>query len=268
MSSKYIEAEITTILRKVRKGSYHTRKHHHYLLKKIAQDIGIINNSITHLSSLEKKDYLKLIKLWEKRGNSLLTIRRKIDAIRFFMNHAHLEAPTHAELGLPYKDNVKKITQIIDPNQITSSLIQSICLLQYYFGLKRNEGILFSPTWMQDNVLYIPRGIAYNKQDRYVPIVLSQQKECLSKLSQDFPQGFINHHWTKPLLSINHQAELAQLGIKDADYFRHLFILRHYEYLQGNLNLPRKECLRQMRRLLGYYDNRQIKEILLCPLAS
>lgn len=238
--------DINNKLSRLKVGTKSVRKTYQYILKKIVEDLAH-TGYVPELNKITKAHIEKLIFLWQGRGNKSNTILNKLGILRKIIS----ELPDNKELGI--KKSVVKNNFTNSIPQISDPKIHDICRMQQLFGLKKYEAIRFCGYMIKDECILIPRAIAYNNLDRYVPILTNEQKEFLEYFVNSYNKA------DKKFLSVLYNNVLSKLKIS-SDVFRHNYIKSRFQILSDNYT--KSQILRILRQELGYQRNAQLTKIL------
>ncbi len=255
MNNKKLYQNALSILHSLPARSPSYRKMRLYLTKMIVEDLAVIGYYSGSFDKIHVYDVRKLVELWGLRNNSKNTVLRKLTQLRILMLAAvpQFNFPSNSDLDLktaePKTLNVK--CNLV-PEHIPIAGVRLLCMLQYYFGLKKSEAIRFQGL-LQGDYLLISRSESYNGKSRFVRIVLPAQRQLLMDLLSN-KMAFDNQ-------SHLHREVLLSLSIEDPDYFRYGYMNWRYDSL---INLPHLQKLKVLRHELGYCDNRKIKAVLKC----
>ena len=217
--------------------------------------------------NLSSESIIKLVGYWQMNHLSPKTIKNKLSVLRA-LAHAHnitMQIQTNKDLHIKTKHHVSKINHlrsIITPDEIICPPVQPSILLQYHFGLKKNEALRFNRFMIRESMIEIPRSISYNKKDRRIPIVTPEQI-TLTIQFRNTPENILplNQKMLRALSNI-HNTALKTYHITHPDYFRHLYILNRFTALLSNM--PELEALKTVSTESGYYHLTQVREIIKC----
>ncbi len=255
--------DVRSLLAKIAGGSSAYKKYLAREADKLADDLAKIKmvprafRLITADIVIAYVDYLKKCHYADK------TISNKVAVIRRLANSARISLiiPGNKALQIklkPFDANLPAISRIIDPKKIKLRPIRRLCELQFLFGLKKIEAILFDRSMIHPGYIEVPRSISYNKKDRIVPIASERQKQVLASFKRPGPEKALDRR----VISSLHQNILKNLDIDHPEYFRYCYALNRHDQL--SISLTKKQILKMLRKELGYYYNASIKDILSC----
>lgn len=238
--------DINNKLSLIRVGAKSVRKTHRYVLKKFVEDLAKIGY-MPELDKITKVHIEKLVALWQSHGNKPNTILNKLGVLRKVINGI----PGNKELGIKKLAEKKSLSSNIP--KIDNPVVNDLCRLQQLFGLKKHEAIRFCAYMVKDGRILIPRAIAYNNLDRYVPVLSNEQKEFL--------EYFVNSYneTNKKFLSALCHNVLSELKINSA-IFRYNYIKARFRVLSSSYS--KQQSLKILRQELGYQRNAQLINII------
>ncbi len=228
----------------------------------IVDDLSRLGLLPVELKYLDYQRIAKLVYLW-KDEVSPKTVANRLSVLRSIANIANpplFAAPSNQTFNIKLPKNHTVLTDAsvkLTPSNIQNLDVQRICLLQYLFGLKKIEAIRSFELLITPDALIIPRKISFNKIERRITIINTEQRNLLETLKH-YPLSNCSK-----ALSLLHHHELSKLNIKDNEYFRLLYIVNRYNR-QRELGVSKKEALKQVKQEAGYTSLRQIKGVLLC----
>lgn len=215
-----------------------------------------------HPRNLSPEAISKLIYLWKSKNLTHKTLANRLSALRKIANTTHpplfvIPANQTFKIKLPEKRKVlTDLTPKLNPYEIQNKAMQSVCLLQFLFGLTKFEAIRSFGLLITPEALIIPRKISFNKIERRILTINNEQRNLLVQL---------NHHpltESPKLLSLMHHETLKHANIKEKEYFRLFYIVNRYKQLIASVSM--KEALKQVQLESGFASLRQIKGVLLC----
>ncbi|KTD04402.1 putative integrase [Legionella geestiana] len=169
------------------RGSFKDKKHRAFVIQKMIDDLFIVGTVPLHWWDLDIGHIQKLIQHWQKQKISSATIMGYMTVIRKFLSGigCQLTNTDNQNLGLSRQYcHAKKINVNPDTWQsISDPVPRFIMALQTQFGLTFSEAISFAPDiHFRDHALWITREIAFNSQDRMIPLRCIIQSQIINEL--------------------------------------------------------------------------------------
>ena len=228
----------------------------------IANDLARLGLLPRHPRSLKPETISKMVYVWQHEKLAHKTLANRLAVLRKISKVTTpplFLVPSNQtfKLQLPEKRKVlSDLTPKLNPYDIQNPTVQSICLLQYLFGLTKLEAIRSFELLITPEVLIIPRKISFNSLERRILIINHEQRNLLVRVS--------NHPFTESwkLLSLMHYETLRKLNIESKEYYRLFYIVHRYQQLR--LSVSNKEALKKVQLETGYTSLRQIKGVLSC----
>lgn len=169
------------------RGSFKDKKHRAFVIHKMIDDLFIVGMLPSTWQGLSDGHIQTLIHRWRKQKLADTTIMGYMTVIRRFLGciDCQLVNIDNQNLGLRRQSyHAEKIFSDSDIWQsIFNPLPRLIMAMQTHFGLTFSEAISFSPDiHFRDHALWITREIAFNSQDRMIPLRHEVQNQILNEL--------------------------------------------------------------------------------------
>tara|TARA_R110002126_G_scaffold273866_1_gene418513 strand:- start:35596 stop:36498 length:903 start_codon:yes stop_codon:yes gene_type:complete len=242
MNKRSLRQAATLYLECNRQGKFTDRKHQNYVIHKTMDDLFRIGSTPRSWQALTTQNIEGLIKHWQKQKLRPATIMRYMTIIRKFLCALDCQIPEIDNKSLQLTREYKSKKKIkIEPTiwkmfiEPTSSLIMA---LQTEFGLTFSEAIhLWPGVHAQEHQLWITREIAFNSQDRFIPIRNQTQHMILSRLT-----NLIHGHDTLiqfegyDFIRIKWRNTLAKHHLPTNKSWRYLYAYQRYRTLLPTLS--------------------------------
>jgi len=196
------------------RGSFKDKQHRAYVVHKLIDDLFIVGDVPSSWQCLTSLHIQKLIIHWQMLKISCASIMRYMTILRTFLAsiHCHLSGIDNQSLKLTRQYKRLKKT-IITPNvwqDLSIASARFIMALQTQFGLTFSEAIRFIPDiHYRQEALWITREIAFNSEDRTIPLRNDTQKIILddlikhtngsTSLMQHHGYDVLRHRWYQAL---------------------------------------------------------------------
>lgn len=210
-------------------GSFKDKQHRAFVIHKMMDDLFIVGDVPTSWHGLQARHMQQLIQHWQQHKIKPDTIMGYMTVIRTFLNSIDcplMEIDNHS-LGLTrqYKSNKKTNVQVVDLQSITEPTAHFIMALQTLFGLTFGEAIRFVPDiHFREHSLWITREIAFNSEDRVIPLRTDTQQAIITDLVTHTggSQCLMQLHGYVLIRSLWRQA-LAKHGLPVSKSYRYLY---------------------------------------------
>jgi hypothetical protein len=214
------------------RGSFKDKKHRAFVIHKMIDDLFIIGIVPSNWWDLNAGHIQKLIQHWQKHKISSATIMGYMTVIRKFLSSIGCQLTNIDNLNLGLRRqycHAKKVNVNPDTWQsISDPVPRFIMALQTQFGLTFSEAISFAPDiHFRDHALWITREIAFNSQDRMIPLRRTIQNQILDELVQ-YLKG-------SPCLARMHSHDLICFQWRLALIERKLPVKKTWRYLYARL---------------------------------
>jgi hypothetical protein len=169
------------------RGSFKDKKHRAFVIHKLIDDLFLIGEVPTSWSALTSNHIKKLTQLWQKSKVKPATMMDHMTTIRRFL--INIECPVshidNQSLGLVRQYKLHKQKSILANvwTNIQEPIARLIMALQTQFGLTFNEAINLIPDiHIQADKLWVTREIAFNSEDRTIPLRNTIQPTVINEL--------------------------------------------------------------------------------------
>ncbi|MCC5792090.1 MAG: integrase [Legionellaceae bacterium] len=169
------------------RGSFKDKQHRAFVIHKMIDDLFVIGHVPTSWQTLEKHHLEQLVQHWQKRRINPATIMRYMTTIRKYLVDIGCliaEIDNQSLQLARSKTNKKQID--IQPDiwkRMHLPIPRLIMALQTQFGLNFSEAIHLLPDiHIKEHGLWITREIAFNSEDRMIPIRNTVQKTIVAEL--------------------------------------------------------------------------------------
>lgn len=169
------------------RGSFKDKKHRAFVIHKMIDDLFVIGQVPVSWQALEKRHIEQLIQHWQKRSINPATIMRYMTTIRKYLVNIGCQIAEIDNQSLQLVRPKSRKSQIdIQPDiwkRIHLPIPRLIMALQTQFGLSFSEAIHLQPDiHIREHGLWVTREIAFNSEDRMIPIRNSAQQAILVEL--------------------------------------------------------------------------------------
>lgn len=212
------------------RGSFKDKQHRVYVIHKMIDDLHIIGSVPASWRGLKFQHIHALVQRWKKLNIQPATIMRYMTVIRYFLNHIDCPIDGIDNKNLCLTRNYKRRNNTIKLQSdvwktITEPCIRLIMALQTEFGLTFGEAIRFIPDiHYREQGLWITRDIAFNSEDRTIPVRNESQKEILTDLII-YTQGSDNlmQHHSYDKIRDQWRQTLTEYNLPTNKNFRYLY---------------------------------------------
>jgi len=197
-----------------RRGSFKDKQHRAFVIHKLMDDLFLMGNVPATWHQLTPIHIQKLVEHWQQLKINPATIMRYMTVIRRFLTRidCSIDGIDNQSLCLTrsYKRPKRNNIQANIWQAITEPSARFIMALQTQFGLNIGEAIRFIPDiHFRDNGLWITREIAFNSEDRVIPLRNETQKLLIDEITahtnssknlmQLYGYNDIRYQWRKAL---------------------------------------------------------------------
>lgn len=187
MRKQSLRTSANRYLKMDNRGCFKDKKHRAFIIHKMIDDLFVIGAVPMSWQHLRKCHLEQLIQYWRRRSIKTATIMRYMTVVRKFLHDmtCQLNDIDNKSLGLiRQKKQKRKHTIPADVwRKIDEPLSQIIMALQIQFGLTFGEAIKLDPKLhVQEHHLWLTRDMAFNSEDRVIPLRNDAQLTILSQL--------------------------------------------------------------------------------------
>lgn len=171
------------------RGHAKAKKHRAFVLHKVIDDLFLVDHLPAAWKHLKPVHIEKLVQHWKKQKLKPATIMRYMTVVRVFLNEmgCPLSGIDNQSLNLSrhYSQPKRRKVSADIWQHIDEPIPHFILALQVQFGLTFGEAIRFVPDiHVQEEGLWITREIAFNSEDRNIPLRHDEQKSLLEAIIQ------------------------------------------------------------------------------------
>ena len=263
--TRALQKRVASIISECRRGSYSSRKACQGIIFNVLGDLSRLNRLPNSLRQISCEDIGCLVDCWTAQGQSVSTMCNKLSALRR-LNRAgrlRLDIPSNQTLNLK-KETSKTTEKILLPEVvgIYHPIIKLIIDFQVNFGLTRHEAIRLLPVIpAENNHLSIPRTIAHNRKDRFVPIISEIQCDLIQmgkNVYQDYPS--LSNLDGLSVLRHLYIAECQLANISPSTPFHAAYARYRYDALKRTQD--NKRALGKICEEMGYQSPSKIEKFL------
>ena len=170
------------------RGSFKDKQHRAFVIHKMIDDLFVIGHVPTSWHTLKFLHIQKLVQHWQQLKIKPVTIMRYMTAIRIFLGSLDCQVVDIDNQSLcltrQYKRRKKTSIKLDAWQTMIEPSAQFIMGLQTQFGLTFSEAIRFIPDiHLREHSLWITRDIAFNSEDRVIPLRNDTQKRIITNLT-------------------------------------------------------------------------------------
>lgn len=236
------------------RGSHRTRQFRRFVIQRVTDDLFKLKQCPAKWYGLTQDHIFSLVLHWTKKKIKPATMMKYMTVIRYFLqciDHP-VDGIDNQTLGIArIKSKVKKTTDITDFLEKTTNPIALIIFqLQSGFGLTFGEAIRLTPDiHLREHSIWLTREIAFNSQDRVIPVRNEEQLIILQSLCE-----LTNHHHNlisaqgKHAVCHAYRASMQRAGLSPTKSCRHLYARQQFSTLSQVLS-PREISLLLMREM-------------------
>lgn len=219
------------------RGSFKDKQHRAFVVHKLIDDLFIVGDVPSSWQRLTALHVQKLVAHWQKYKISPATIMRYMTILRTFLTSIDCLFSGIDNQSLRLKRQYQQLKKPIITPDIWQSLSEPsarfIMAVQAQFGLTFKEAMRFIPDihFRQDS-LWITREIAFNSEDRIIPMRNDTQKAIIDHLINHTSgsKNLLQHHGYAVIRHQWHQA-LAQRQLPTHTNYRYLYAKHMNEVL-------------------------------------
>ena len=246
-------------------GSHRDRQYRRFVIQRVIDDLFKLKLCPAIWHGLTQEHLLALVSHWKKQKIKPATMMKYMTVIRYFLQHIahHIEGIDNQALGIA---RVKP--QIKHPIKLSNGLVrpyhpiaQLIFDLQSAFGLTFGESIRLVPDiHVREDSIWVTREIAFNSQDRVIPMRNEDQHIVLQSLRALTS----NNHCLISALGYHavrqtYHASMQRAGLRPAKSYRYLYarqqsssLLQTLSHREASAILMREMGLKSRTTLWGY----------------
>jgi len=169
-------------------GSHRYKKYRRYVILKMINDLFITGKVPTHWKAINATHLQLLVTHWQKQRLQPTTIMNYMTIIRKFLLSVN-NCTTNIDnqnLGITVNKVPRKPIKIPleQWQKIQCPVVRLLLNLQIYFGLTLSEAMRIMPSvHVRGHQIFITREIAFNSQDRVIPIRTEAQRNIIDEFN-------------------------------------------------------------------------------------
>ena len=249
------------------RGSLKDKQHQSFVIHKMIDDLFALRDVPPSWQTLNTPHIHQLVGHWQKQRLKPATIMRYMTVIRRFLETlgCQLANIDNQSLGLSRHSKTQKRLKV---QPYVWQFMQQpsayfIMALQMEFGLTYSEAIHFTPHInIQNDALWITREIAFNSEDRFIPLRFESQTLLLTELTKHLngSKSLLAHHGQDEIRYQWHHA-LTNLNLPTNKHYRYIYAQTLKRALSPTINpyqlnwLIRDEMGIKSRNTLWMYLN-------------
>ena len=255
-----LEKSCHQYLKRIRSGSFQTKKSRERVIHKIIYDLAILKRLPYSLSAIKFEDIISLVDYWRENKLQTATIVNRLGVLRSINRLADLKIiiPSNAELALKksigHKNQVTANPIILE--KVFHPITQNVLAFQLYFGLTELEAIRIDPMLISHNhSLMVMKQVAHNHKERLILIVNATQKSILcdrKKLCADA----VTAETMRQLV----QSELHFLNIRTPVDFRSHYANTRFQAVCEKSD--KNSAIKTLMREMGFSKANRVREWL------
>lgn len=247
------------------RGSHRTKQFRRFVIQRVIEDLFKLKQCPAKWYGLTQDHILALVLHWNKQKIKPATMMKYMTVIRYFLQSIDHQidgidnqALRIARIKLKVK-NASELTNIIE--KPTHPIARIIFDLQSGFGLTFGEAIRITPDiHLREHSIWLTREIAFNSQDRVIPVRGEEQLIILQSL-----RNLTNNHHNlisaQGYHAVRHvyRTSMQDSGLSPTKSCRHLYARRQFFSLSQTLShrevallLLREMGLKSRTTLWGY----------------
>lgn len=199
------------------RGSFKDKKHRAFVIHKMIDDLFMVGDVPSSWHTMNSLHLQNLMQHWHKQKIQPATMMRYMTIIRTFLKSIECQFTDidNQSLGLTrqYRRHKKAKIQSNIWQTISEPSARLIMALQTQFGLTFGEAIRFIPEiHFSEHSLWITREIAFNSEDRMIPLRHDFQKAIIADFSnhtqefkcllQQYGYETIRYQWSNALAKL------------------------------------------------------------------
>jgi hypothetical protein len=247
------------------RGSHRDKKYRHFVVHKVIHDLFKLELLPSKWHGLTQEHIRALVLYWKKKKIQPATMMKYMTVLRYFFNRIDHTIPDidNQTLGIVRaRPQAKQRPSTIDMlEKLSHPIARIIFQLQSAFGLTFSEVTrLISNHHIREYSVWITRDIAFNHQDRVIPIRHDEQLYVL----QSFASQTENHHSLITAQGYHAIRQIYSTAMKKAGFsslksYRYLYaknqsqeLLKVFSTQEANEMIMREMGLKSRTTLWGY----------------
>ena len=252
-------------LKNYRIGSFVSREDRIRVMKLILEDLARLKMQPENLYQISGGHIHALVDYWRSTDVDVNTILNRLSILRRVNDLLSLGLfiPTNQMLKLKRvkKTAVSELSTDDLSQRVYHPLVVNVVEMQMLFGVTKLEAIrLFYPTPNSENMVVVDRTIAANHEDRFIPVLTEQQKQCLAKRTQ-LTNGKLQLNALLP------EAKICQLYHNELNFLgldHNAPLRQHYarQRWNGLLTLDQLEGIKKIAKEMGIASLTKVRGML------
>ena len=231
------------LCRHSREGSYATQTNRERMLTLIANELHELGYRKMTERSLKPKHIEALVKHWFDQHRSIGTIKNRMAVIRWWaqkVDKQNVVARSNEHYGIPDRRFIADESKAKSVNQsqldkVSDPHVRISLELQQAFGLRREEGIKFQPSFSDrgDHIVLKPSWTKGGKE-REVPIRTAEQRDVLDRARKLAGLGSLipsNRNYVQQLRI--YERDTLRAGLSRMHGLRHAYAQNRYKEITG-----------------------------------
>ena len=219
------------------RGSHRDKQYRHFVIHKVMHDLFKLGLIPAKWHGLTQEHIRALVSLWKKKKRKPTTLMKYMTIIRYFLKSIDhtIDGIDNQSLGIVLaKSRVKQGPKLDDILQKLSHPIARIIFqLQSGFGLGFSEATRLIPDLhIREHSIWLTREIAFNHQDRIIPIRHEEQIDILHSLRSQTTnhRSLISVHGYRAVLHI-YRLSMQDAGFSSSKSYRYLYAKHQLPHL-------------------------------------
>jgi len=240
---RQLEYEFKEMLRNNRDGSYGTQVQRKASLLRIARDLRELGFNQMNVHALKRKHVIALVKHWQELGISVGSQKNLLVFVRWWARKVgkyDLMPEENDSLRIPKRSLIPDSSKAQYLNQdilnhISDERIRLSIELQQEFGLRRQESLLFQPSYAdQQDHLAMKGSWTKGGRPRTIPLITEYQRVLVDRTRKIagggsmIPSQLSYKQWFDRYIS-----ELKKQNLYNLHGLRHGYAQRRYRVLTG-----------------------------------
>ena len=233
------------------RGSHRDKKYRHFVIHKVIHDLFKLELFPGKWHGLSQEHICALVLHWKKKKIQPTTMMKYMTVVRYFLtsiNHS-IAGIDNQTLGIVRAKPQEKKTPTMNTvlEKLSHPIAKIIFQFQTGFGLTFSEVTRLSPDLhIREHSIWITRDIAFNHQDRVIPVRHNDQIDIL----QTFASHTVRHHSLISEHGYHAILHIYRTSMKKSGFSS----LKSYRYLYAK---------NQLSHLLQAFSNHEASQILL-----
>ncbi|MDE0093229.1 MAG: integrase domain-containing protein [Gammaproteobacteria bacterium] len=243
---RQLEYEFKEMLRNNRDGSYGTQVQRKASLLRIARDLRELGFNQMNVHALKRKHVIALVKHWQELGISAGSQKNLLVFVRWWARKVgkyDLLPEENDSLRIPKRSFIPDSSKAQYLNQdilnkFSDERIRLSIELQQEFGLRRQESLLFKPSYafLHDRVI-LKGSWTKGGRPRTIPLTTEYQRVLLDRIQKIAGAGsMIPRHLSYKQWFTRYKRVLKKHSLYNLHGLRHGYAQRRYKVLTGWLS--------------------------------